>query len=70
VTGARRRRSNNASQTNPKPIDLHDELALVRKIERAMIERTEQVQAALVRSQKELEAATAKRREIEAKVKH
>jgi hypothetical protein len=40
------------AQQNPKPIDLHDELALARKIERAIIERTEQIQAALLQSQK------------------
>jgi septal ring factor EnvC (AmiA/AmiB activator) len=53
----------------PQELTIDEQLILAKKIEKALKDRTEQIQAALQQSQNELEAATAKREAIEAKLK-
>jgi hypothetical protein len=52
----------------PLELTIDEQLQLARKVENAIKERTEQITAALQQSQRELEAATIKRQELEAKL--
>jgi hypothetical protein len=52
----------------PQELTIDEQLILAKKLEKALKDRTEQIQAALQQSQNELEAATAKREAIEAKL--
>jgi F0F1-type ATP synthase membrane subunit b/b' len=53
----------------PNEQTIEEQLSLAKKLEKAMKERTEQIQAALLQSQKELAQATAKREALEAKMR-
>jgi hypothetical protein len=52
----------------PLELTIDEQLQLARKVENAIKERTEQITAALQQSQRELEAATIKRQELEVKL--